>query len=138
MNSLIYDLMSGEIKKSVRATVASDAQAVSSGEGHIEVGDNDAALTAMRHYRVDDGEVAQKAEVTLARNAATFSADGTSEGQITLTGLTQDAQVHVDQSIVTVTVADPVLVITSDVPRIFAVQVVDAYHWSEIVMIEAV
>lgn len=86
-------------------------------------------------------ELAQRARVGIAVQNATFAADGVAQAVLTFTGLVAATEVIVTgpsgELKATVSPADPVLGLTSDVPSLFSVRVLDAVHWSRPVEIEA-
>lgn len=135
MNSgIVYDA-SGQIVKIVRVTNPGDLQAnVGAGESCLIV-----AVDAenIQRRRIDDGVITEKAKVIIS-GPATFQADGVSIGQLSFAGLQADIQVRVNSNSVTVTEVDPILALTSDVPKSFQVEVKDGLHWSEVFTVKAI
>jgi hypothetical protein len=74
-------------------------------------------------YRIIDGQLASKQQVTLEADRLTFAADGLEEVAITVVGLTDTPCTVQINGTRLVTPEDGILVLTSDEPRRFVVQV---------------
>lgn len=133
-----YDLATGEILgHDYGATTV--PYTPPAGVGWLDVAPGHPALQAQDAYHVVAGELVPKAVVTLTASAGTFPADGVTECQVTASGLTADAVCWIlPTRTLALPAADPVLVITSDVPRRFVLQVLDPAHWSAPLTVEAV
>lgn len=80
----------------------------------------------------------QRIRLRLTVDKPMFQADGLDEAVVTVTGLIADATATLGDGLsVLVPVADPAIHITSDVPRVFMIQILDAQHWSRPLRIEA-
>ena len=82
--------------------------------------------------------IAQRARLRISVDRPTFASDGTEEATITIAGLVAPATVELGAGLTAeVSPADPVVRITSDVPRKFSIRVLDGLHWSAPVVLEA-
>ena len=90
-------------------------------------------------WKVNDAgdNVEQKEVVIISVDKPNILADGIDEAAISLSGLVAPALVSFGNGLSqTVTPADPVIQLTSDVPRQFVVEINDMLHFSEPVFVE--
>ncbi len=127
--TLIYTLRDGELAM----------QYDPSTQGLIELPLDHPAAQKLDKYTVRDGAVVAKAPVMLTADKPSFAADGVTECRITATGLVGNAAIYQrpGRDPLTLTLADPVLILTSDVGRRYTFQVLDAAHYSEPLTVEA-
>ena len=109
-------------------------------EGAIVVPITHSVVTEQRRWRIVAGVLVQKTTVTLMANKATIAADGADEATLDFVGLVASATVSFGLGLTrTVTVADPQIILTSDVAQLFELQIIeDALHWSNVVGVEAI
>ncbi len=106
--------------------------------GCIEIPADHPIRAAQARWRVAGGALVEKATVTLTADHPQFPADGASECRITAAGLVAQATVLVNGQAVPLAPADPVLILTSDSPARFRVEVKDPLHWAAPLTVEAV
>ena len=83
------------------------------------------------------GNLVQKAEVVISSNKAQIIADGIDETTITFAGLVAPISVSFGEGVnQTVTPADPEIILTSDVPRQFVIEIDDKLHFAEPIFVE--
>lgn len=83
--------------------------------------------------------LAQRARLGISVDKATFASDSVEVATVTITGLVAPATVELGGGLAAqVSPADPMVRLTSDIPRRFTVRVLDANHWSRPVEVEAV
>lgn len=81
----------------------------------------------------------QRARLGITSDKPTFASDGIEVATVTITGLIAPATVDLGDGLTAqVSPADPVVRLTSDIPKKFSVRIVDANHWSRPVEVEAV
>ncbi len=138
---VIYDLATKELL-SVHQ-VSNDAHvsvfpAQPATEGAIVVPITHSVVTEQARWRIQAGALVQKATVVITPNKTAITADGVDEATLDFVGLVADATVSFGLGLLrTVTVADPQIILTSDVPQVFEIQMADALHWSNPVLVEA-
>lgn len=108
-------------------------------EGMIVIPFDHHIFSQQDRWRIVAGALLGKAQVTIMADRQQFRADGIAEARFIFAGLEGEAICRVDGlGMYPVTLADPVLVVTSDVPRAFRLRVEDPRHWSEWITVEAV
>lgn len=84
-------------------------------------------------------ELQQRAKVRITTNKVRFLADGLEAATVTFEGLVASAVAELGGALTAaVSPVDPVVVLTSDIPRLFTVRILDAAHWSKPLHVEAV
>lgn len=89
------------------------------------------------YMRVVGGVLTAKAGVTISADKTTIVADGVDAATLTFAGLTASVVVRLAGQNLTVTQADPHLIITSDLPRDFVVKILDDLHYSNRIIVRA-
>lgn len=137
---ILYRKSDSQIIGHVSLSQDSDTQFYPSDDTQValEIPLNHPALDNQPQWKIVNGALAQKNIVMLTASAPTFPADGTSTVSLTFAGLSGSAVVTVAGQQVTVSPADNVIKLTSDMPRTFSVQLVDTDQWSNPVNVEAV
>jgi hypothetical protein len=138
LHGVRYDPRTGTILASVH--LSSDAPPpLPEGEAWCNAPEDHAVFADETRWRVTGGALVEQAVVVLQPDAPLFPADGVAACTITLAGLAADCGVRVRPGgRQTVLLADPRLVLTSDVLRTFTIQVDDLAHWSAPVTVRAV
>lgn len=89
------------------------------------------------YLRVVGGGLIAKASVTISADKTTIIADGTDAATLTFAGLAASIVVRLAGQDLTITQADPHLIITSDVPYQFIVKIFDDLHYSNTITVRA-
>lgn len=89
------------------------------------------------YMRAVDGALIAKASVTITADKTTITADGIDAATLTFAGLTASIVVRLAGQDLTITQADPHLIITSDVPYQFIVKIFDDLHYSNTITVRA-
>lgn len=89
------------------------------------------------YMRVVAGALTAKASVTISADKTAITANGTDAATLTFTGLTATVTIRLAGADLTVTQADPELIITSDVPYRFVVKIFDDLHYSNTIEVIA-
>ena len=107
-------------------------------QGKIQIPDNHPAIHEQHKWRVSSGVLVQKNEVVISSNKAQIVADGIDEATITFAYLVAPVSVSFGEGLnQTATPADPVIILTSDVPRQFVIEIDDKLHFAEPIFVEA-
>ena len=135
-----YETAAGRIVASVVASTDAEASALcGAGEAFLSAADGHDAMTHEGRWVVVDGALVALPEITLTPDVVTFDADGVDACTITATGLSGDVDVRVEPGeTVTLTIADPVVILTADVATAFVVTAVGPDVWSERLTVRAV
>ncbi len=84
------------------------------------------------------GNLVQKAEVVISTNKPQIVADGIDEAAVTFVGLVAPISVSFGEGVNQIaTPADPEIILTSDVPRQFVIEIDDKLHFAEPIFVEA-
>ena len=107
-------------------------------QGKIELPLDHPSIGEQHKWRVEAGNLVLKAEVSVLTDKTQITADGIDEATITFTGLVKDSLIGLGGELThVVSTSDPVLALTSDVPKVFEFRVLDEDHWSEPFIVEA-
>lgn len=107
-------------------------------QGKIELSADHPSTGEQHKWRVNNGDLILKAEIVIAPDKTLIVADGVDEAVITFLGLVGDVDVSLGDGLnATILPADPTLILTSDVPRRFEIEVSDTLHWSDPISVEA-
>ncbi len=132
----VYGVADGQVRrfclvKNPDAQAGPDEAVRILGEG--EAPDENASL-----YRVVGGNLVKRQEIVLSCDKPTFTANGVDRATITLVGIVGSVSLRVSPGpVVSVAESDPVLVLTSDSPRRFRLDVDDPLHYGNPVTVEA-
>ena len=136
---VIYDLSSDEIfglfhtSESAEQTYPQEPN-----QGKILVAHDHQMFGEQRKWRVSAGVLVLKTEVVISSNKAQIIADGIDETTITFAGLVAPISVSFGEGVnQIVTPADPEIILTSDVPRQFVIEIDDTLHFAEPIFVEA-
>lgn len=108
------------------------------GRTFIEIPVSHPAINNQIRWRVLNKVLVEKTEITLTADKVQIIPDGVDEATIMLAGMTGSVEISLGEGLdEIVLVSDPILVVTSDVPRKFEVRVLDVFHWADPITIEA-
>ena len=137
---VIYKLSTGEILNLHKASDAStELYPINpSSEGRVDLPFDHVVFNEQHKWRIVGGAIVLKEEVTVVSNKSQIIANGVDESIITFSGLLEDVKVTLgDELRIDVLTSDPILIVTSDVPRQFEISVSDMLHWSNFIIVEA-
>ena len=141
---VVFDLATEEIKWLVRVSKDSDLALNfdPTTQGLIELLPDHSIFSEQFKWRIEiiagQARLEQTDRVIITPDRFSFNADGIDEVTIQFQFVAPSATINLGGGLTAPVPPDGTLILTSDVPRVFVVQVQDRFHWSRPVRIEAV
>lgn len=129
----------GNIVKQFFSTSPNDMPVLTAGQVAIPIDTNHPAYFDYLRYRYDGTNIVEKTHVTFTQVNSVITANGADQSVITFNGINGSATLHRSWNVpIEMNESDPVLEFSTNVPGVYTGQILDAYHYSDEFVIEAV